>query len=237
MEEQRDSSIAYLLFKMKVVNNINIKGKDYEISKIINSFLFYTNKDNANQSVYINERLIDGKSVTTKLCYESIYDYDNKFGFKKVEGISFCFNGDNPCCISYKGLWYNNAIFLTNTNSIMQFGLDADGYKPASFDTESVEHYINVQNEKRISDIEKFIGRTVLRNLSCKVITSSGMKIQIPIDLIIKSIDRFMLMDFTYGKFYAELSRSILSSRNKGKDMSWYIYKIYLVYVLIRGEL
>ena len=222
---------------MKVVNNINIKGKDYAISKIIESFLRATKINDAEQSVYSNNRMVDGKCVVTKLCYESIYGYDNTFGFKKVEGISFCFNGEHPCCTSYKGLWYDNAMFIIDSSSIRQFGLDADEYKPASLDTKMVEDYIRCERYKQIKDMESFVGRTIIRGMISKIITSSGMKVQIPIESIIKSVWKLMLSDATNAKFYAELSSHILSSLNKGKDMYCYMYKIFLINMLINGKL
>lgn len=221
---------------MKVVNNINIKGKDYAISKIINSFLQATNINDAEQSVYTNDKVVDGRCATTKLCYESIYGYDNIFGFKKVEGISFCFNGEHPCCTAYKGLWYDNAMFIIDSSSIRQFGLDADGYNPASLDVKTVENYIRSERYKRITDMEGFVGRIIMRGMMSKIITSSGMKVQIPIESIVKSTWKLMFSNATNAKFYAELSSNILSSRNKGKDMSWYMYKIFLINTLINGK-
>lgn len=223
-----------------MTNNVNIKGKDYEIDAIINSF---KNKHDKKWSIAIkkvNSRISDfgnDMNVTSKLCIEA----SKQIGFDmyEVDGITFCFNSNFPCYTSYRTVInkMNNSMFFFDDRQIIRKPIllcDNPESKNQEciipeFDSGIILDYIERLSKCEINDIKRYIGSLVMKNISNHVIIDN-MKINISYNDIMKGFcDMLRWNKLNKYIVYSFICRSIMDKRDRGKDLNWFMFKILLI--------
>lgn len=225
----------------KVVNNINIKGNDYEIGLIINSF--YSQHSGWEIKIFKTETYLNDTNirVPSKLCIEAYKQIG--FDLYEVEGLAFCFNSKFPYYVSYKSVFNKlvNCMYFFNDNQILRTNLISSDipeyvkqyYKRVEFSTKNILEYIHSLKEQQIDNPKMYVGELISRNSSNSIIIDS-MNIRIPNNDIVKGlVDILRSKKVNLDSSYSFICSSVMHKRDKLKDLNWFMYKMLLISKII----
>lgn len=215
---------------MKIVNNIKTKEKEYEINSIVNSFIRQTLGFRVSE--YNSFEGIGNSKVTTKLCYEASRAIDNEWD--EVRGVAFLINSDNPSYVSYTGIMERSSggLAIMNDFNIVKTQIVSTSQECVYNSIDPMKYLNDFKNkfDKPVGNIDEVVGK-IVRNSSSTYFSNNGLKINIPSARIMLGVakHRCQSNNDTFADLYMSISSEIMATRNKSKDLSWFMYKIYML--------
>lgn len=224
--------------KMKIVNNIKVKEKEYEINKIKESFI--RQSLGYRVSEYHCSEGIGQSQFYTKLCYEAVRAIDERWD--EVKGLAFLVNSQIPSYVSYTGIMERSSggLAIMNDSNIIKTAIVSSSQEYAYHEIDPMKYlseFIGKFN-RPAGNIDEVIGR-IVRGGSSTYLTNNGLKINIPSSCIMAGVSKHRCQadDVTLTDIYMSISSEIMSSRNRTKDLSWFMYKVYMLNSLMEDLL
>lgn len=223
---------------MNIVNNIKVREKEYEIKSIIDSFI--SQSLGYRVSEYHCSEGIGQSQSYTKLCYESVKAIDEEWD--EVKGLAFLINSQVPSYVSYVGIMERSSggLVIMNDADIIKTSIVGSRQEYVCHDIDPMRYLSSFKNkfDNTIGNIDEVIGK-IVRGGSSVYFTNNGLKINIPSACIMSGVGKHRCQsgNATFLDLYMSISSEIMSSRNRTKDLSWFMYKVYMLNSLMEGVL
>ena len=207
------------------VEKVNVKGKDYDINPIIESF--YAQTEGYDYQCFRKDKDYGKFIAPSRLIYEA---YKDSRDGKNTVGLCFWLNGNVPYYVAYRAILKDGCLIIHNEyNVIKRIILDGqtECMVPAAHPIEAIDYMESLKEPVR--NFNEYIGVMLISSCTSSLIIEN-MNIQINYNDIIAGA--ISVKNIVSGRkctkldLYTAIGKRICDSRISGKDMTWYMYKM-----------